>query len=40
MAHKQLVEVCNLVETTGTEIQIAEFILAKISAEEFEKLLS
>ena len=28
------------VKTTGTEIQVAEFILAKISADEFEKLLS
>ena len=27
------------VKTTGTEIQVAEFILAKISADEFEKLL-
>ena len=28
------------VKTTETEIQVAEFILAKISADEFEKLLS
>ena len=28
------------VKATGTEIQVAEFILAKISADEFEKLLS